>query len=113
MMSGSITVSKPTLLSCCLVIVTKDSEVDVQAGVVVVGGNAEFVRGALAEPFHVLGQVRGDLREVERVDGAALGPQLADHVGDVQGVVEDRQVGQQGGELDVLLLLDRVVRRRP
>ncbi|MEU1091600.1 hypothetical protein ACFYPN_33365 [Streptomyces sp. NPDC005576] len=42
------------------------------------------------------------------VDLAALGLQLPYPVGDVQGVVEDQQVGQQRGELHVFLLLDRV-----
>ncbi|MGW7210586.1 hypothetical protein [Streptomyces sp. NPDC054837] len=36
----------------------------------------------IAEPLDVLGQVRGDLREVERFERAALGLQLADHVGE-------------------------------
>lgn len=43
----------------------------------------------------------GAYRNQPGVDGAALGLQLADHVGEVQGVVEDHQVGQQGGELRV------------
>jgi len=38
-----------------------------------------------------------------------LGGQAADHVRDVQGVAEDHQVGQQGVELDQLLLLSGVV----
>ncbi|GAB1332078.1 hypothetical protein ACE1SV_64170 [Streptomyces sennicomposti] len=67
-------------------------------GVIGVGGEGEFVSGVLAAPLDVLGQARGNSGEVERVDHPALGLQLASHVGDVECVVEDHQVGQQRGE---------------
>src|SRR6266566_8165903 len=65
----------------------------------------EFVGGVGAEPGYVGVQVGRQGGELAGGDGPALGDQLADDVHDVQGVVEDDQVGQQGVELDQFLLL--------
>lgn len=50
------------------------AEVHVQVGVVVVRGDAELVGGVLADPFDVLGQVGGDLGQIQRVDDLAGDP---------------------------------------
>jgi hypothetical protein len=58
-------------------------EVDVELGVVCLGLDAEFVGAVLAEPLDVLGQVRGDLGQVLRVDLPSLLQELADDLGDI------------------------------
>ncbi len=58
----------------------------------------EFVGGVGAEPGYVGAQVGRKGGKLVGGDGPALGDQLADHVHDVQGVMEDDQVGQQGVE---------------
>lgn len=91
------------------VLVTEQNEIHIQLRLVRLGLDAELVRAVLAEPFDVLGQVRRDVGQVLGVDLPSLLQQLADDLGDVQGVVEDHRVGQQGVEFHRLLLLDGVV----
>ncbi len=85
---------------------TRRSEIDMEAGVVVLRGEAHLVGRVDPEPVDVLRQVRRDPGQVQRVDYL---PSTC--IRDVHGVVEDQQVGEQRGELHVLLLLHRVVAR--
>jgi hypothetical protein len=73
------------------------------------GAAFEVVGGVGAEPADVPGQVGRHGAELLGGDQPALGAELADCVHDVEGVVEDDQVGEQGVELDELLLLVGVV----
>ncbi len=72
-------------------------------------GEGDLVGGVGAETLDVGGQVRREGGEVLGGDGPALGGQVADDRGHVHGGVEDHAVGQEGGELDDLLLLVGVV----
>jgi len=56
---------------------------------------AELVGGVGAEPGDVAAKVGRQRGELVGGDGPAFGDQAADDVHDVQGVVEDDQVGQQ------------------
>lgn len=49
-------------------VVAEFGEVNVQMRVVGIWNDAEFMRGVFAEPVDVLGDVRGDLRQVFRLD---------------------------------------------
>ncbi|WP_347582628.1 hypothetical protein [Streptomyces sp. B5E4] len=69
--------------------------VHVQLRVVRLRLDAELVGAVLAEPVDALGQVRRDVSQVLRLDRPALLQQLADDLGDVQGIVEDRRVREQ------------------
>src|SRR5450755_3134353 len=87
----------------------RGGEVDSQAGVERLGGQGQLVGGVDAEALDAGGEVGREHGQVLLGDGPALGDQLADRRHHVQGGVEDDRVGQQGGELEDLLLLLGVV----
>lgn len=70
------------------VLLAQRGDVDVEFRVVRVGLDAELVRGVLAAPVDVLGQVRRDVGQVLRVDLSPLVQQLPHDLRDVQGVAE-------------------------
>lgn len=76
-------------------IIAELGEVHVQVRLERLGHDGDVVGGVLTEPADVLRQVRRGLGQVLRLDLLPRGLELANDLGDVEGVLEDHTVGQQ------------------